>query len=59
MFYADQVGLSEVARALRRIADAPGAHAPHADKAFWTPAALLTRLAEDGKHFSEYKGPSK
>jgi 3-hydroxyacyl-CoA dehydrogenase len=55
MFYAGQVGLSEVARALRRIADA----APDADKAFWMPAALLTRLADDGKHFSEYKGPSK
>src|ERR1700729_4137237 len=35
MFYADQVGLSEVARALRHIA------AQATDKAFWTPAPLL------------------
>jgi 3-hydroxyacyl-CoA dehydrogenase len=59
MFYADQVGLSEVARVLRRIADSRGAQAPHVDQAFWTPAALLVRLAEDGQHFSGYKGPSK
>jgi 3-hydroxyacyl-CoA dehydrogenase len=55
MFYADQVGLSEVARVLRQIA----AQAPGADQAFWSPAALLTRLAEDGKTFSGYKGPSQ
>jgi 3-hydroxyacyl-CoA dehydrogenase len=54
MFYADQVGLSEVARALKAIAAQP-----HADKAFWTPAPLLTRLAEDGKTFSAYKGSDK
>jgi 3-hydroxyacyl-CoA dehydrogenase len=51
MFYADQVGLSEVARALSRIAAAPGA-----DAAFWTPAPLLQRLAQEGKTFSGYKG---
>jgi len=51
MFYAEQVGLGEVARALRRIAAAPGA-----DTAFWTPAPLLGRLARDNISFSEYKG---
>jgi hypothetical protein len=54
MFYADQVGLREVARALKVMADAPGA-----DRASWTPAALLTRLADEGRQFSGYKGPSK
>jgi 3-hydroxyacyl-CoA dehydrogenase len=53
MFYADQVGLSEVARALRHIA------AQASDKAFWTPAPLLARLAQDGKTFSAYKGSDK
>jgi 3-hydroxyacyl-CoA dehydrogenase len=51
MFYADQVGLSEVARSLRAIAERPGA-----DKSFWTPAALLARLAQEGKTFSAYRG---
>ena len=54
MFYADQVGLSEVARGLNAIAEQPGA-----DKAFWTPAPLLARLAQDGKTFSAYKGSDK
>ena len=54
MFYADQTGLSEVARALRQIAAQP-----RADKTFWTPAPLLARLAEEGKTFSAYKGPVK
>jgi 3-hydroxyacyl-CoA dehydrogenase len=53
MFYADQAGLIEVARALRRIAASPGA-----DRAFWTPAPLLARLAQEGKSFSEFKGSS-
>jgi 3-hydroxyacyl-CoA dehydrogenase len=53
MFYADQVGLSEVARRLRHIAAQPRA------EAFWTPAPLLVRLAEEGKTFSGYKGPVK
>jgi 3-hydroxyacyl-CoA dehydrogenase len=53
IFYADQVGLSEVARALRHIAAQAG------DKAFWTPAPLLARLAQDGKTFSAYKGSDK
>ncbi len=51
MFYADSVGLTTVARALRRIASAPGA-----DAAFWTPAPLLARLAEAGRTFSESRG---
>jgi len=54
MFYADQVGLSEVARAIRTIGEQP-----RADKAFWTPAPLLARLALAGKTFSAYKGSDK
>jgi 3-hydroxyacyl-CoA dehydrogenase len=51
MFYADQIGLSEVARALRRIAASPDS-----DAAFWTPAPLLARLAQENRTFSAYKG---
>ncbi|MDP9082449.1 MAG: 3-hydroxyacyl-CoA dehydrogenase NAD-binding domain-containing protein [Pseudomonadota bacterium] len=47
MFYADQTGLADIARALQRIALLPGS-----DAAFWTPAPLLTRLAHQGKTFS-------
>jgi 3-hydroxyacyl-CoA dehydrogenase len=54
MFYADQVGLSEVARSLRAIAEQP-----RADKAFWAPAPLLARLAQEGQTFSAYKGSDK
>jgi 3-hydroxyacyl-CoA dehydrogenase len=54
MFHADQVGLSEVARAIRAIGEQP-----QADKTFWTPAPLLTRLAQTGKTFSAYKGSEK
>jgi 3-hydroxyacyl-CoA dehydrogenase len=54
MFYADQVGLSEVARSLRHIAAQP-----NTDKAFWTPAPLLARLAQEGKTFSAFKGSEK
>jgi len=54
MFYADQVGLSEVARSLKAIAEQS-----RADKALWTPAPLLARLAQDGKTFSAYKGSDK
>src|SRR5271166_730742 len=54
MFYADRVGLSSVARALRRIAALPGA-----DAAFWTPAPLLVQLLQEGKTFSEFKGSSQ
>jgi len=51
MFYADQTGLGDIARALRRIAAVPGT-----DTAFWTPAPLLVRLAQQGKTFNEPKG---
>jgi 3-hydroxyacyl-CoA dehydrogenase len=51
MFYADTVGLHEIARALERIAAQPGS-----DTAFWTPAPLLARLAHQGQTFSAYKG---
>jgi 3-hydroxyacyl-CoA dehydrogenase len=54
MFYADQVGLREVMRALERIAAQP-----HSDAASWTPAPLLTRLAEHGQTFSGLKGPAQ
>jgi 3-hydroxyacyl-CoA dehydrogenase len=47
MFYADETGLLEVERTLRRIASAPGA-----DVAFWMPAPLLVRLAREGKPFA-------
>lgn len=52
MFYGDSVGLTTVARALRRIAAERGA-----DTAFWRPAALLARLARDGRTFSEFTAP--
>jgi 3-hydroxyacyl-CoA dehydrogenase len=51
MFYADQVGLTEVARDLKRIAAGAGAEA-----GFWQPAALLARLASEGKTFSQHTG---
>jgi 3-hydroxyacyl-CoA dehydrogenase len=54
MFYADQVGLHEVVRAIERIAAQP-----RSDGEFWTPAPLLTRLAEQGQTFSGSKGPAK
>jgi 3-hydroxyacyl-CoA dehydrogenase len=54
MFYADQVGLHEVVRAIERIAAQP-----RSDAEFWTPAPLLTRLAEQGQTFSGSKGPAK
>jgi 3-hydroxyacyl-CoA dehydrogenase len=53
MFYGDSVGLITVARALSRIAAVPGAAA-----AFWTPAPLLVRLAQEGRTFSEFRGSS-
>ncbi len=52
LFYGDSVGLITVARALSRIA----AHG--ADAAFWRPAPLLARLAQEGKTFSEFRGSS-
>jgi 3-hydroxyacyl-CoA dehydrogenase len=48
MFYADQTGLAEVARSLERIAAQPDV-----ERAFWTPAPLLTRLAREGRGFSD------
>jgi 3-hydroxyacyl-CoA dehydrogenase len=54
MFYADQVGLHDVVRALERIAAQP-----QSDAEFWTPAPLLSRLAEQGQTFSGYKGQAK
>lgn len=47
MLYADQVGIVNVERALKRIAAEPGA-----DVAFWTPAALLSRLAAANETFN-------
>jgi 3-hydroxyacyl-CoA dehydrogenase len=49
MFYADQVGLAEVARALRAIA-AGSQGSP------FLPSPLLARLAQEGGSFSDYKG---
>jgi 3-hydroxyacyl-CoA dehydrogenase len=51
MFYADQVGLTEVAHALRAIAAAGGAAA-----SAFAPAPLLARLADEGRTFSEHRG---
>lgn len=46
MFYADTVGLGHVVQVLQRFADEPGADAS------WRPAALLVKLAEEGRRFS-------
>ena len=54
MFYADQTGLHDIARALASIAAQPGS-----DAQVWTPAPLLARLAEAGQTFSGYKGTPK
>jgi 3-hydroxyacyl-CoA dehydrogenase len=47
MLYADIVGLPNVVRAMRKFAALPGA-----DAKFWEPAAMLVKLAEEGKTFS-------
>lgn len=47
MRYADQVGLWNVERALKRVAKEP-----RVDAAFWEPAPLLSRLAAEGKTFN-------
>ncbi len=47
MRYADEVGLYNVVRSMARYAALP-----HADPAFWKPAALLARLAAEGKSFT-------
>ena len=46
MLYADIVGLPNVVRSLKRFAAEPGA------EAWWQPAPLLVKLAEDGKTFN-------
>ena len=46
MLYADSVGLPNVLRALRRFAAEPGADAS------WQPAALLVKLADEGRTFN-------
>jgi 3-hydroxyacyl-CoA dehydrogenase len=48
MFYADTVGLYNVVRSMRRFAGNP-----HGDPGFWQPAALLARLAGEGKTFND------
>jgi 3-hydroxyacyl-CoA dehydrogenase len=47
MFHADERGLAEVIAAMQRFAALP-----HADAAFWQPAAMLQRLAGEGKRFT-------
>jgi 3-hydroxyacyl-CoA dehydrogenase len=47
MFYADTIGLAAIVRALRRFAANPAS-----DPGFWTPAALLARLAVEGTTFN-------
>jgi 3-hydroxyacyl-CoA dehydrogenase len=51
MFFADQTGLHDIARALQSIAAQPGS-----DSSVWTPAPLLARLAQQGQTFSGFKG---
>jgi 3-hydroxyacyl-CoA dehydrogenase len=46
MLHADIVGLPNVVRSLKRFAAEPGA------EAWWQPAPLLQRLADDGKSFN-------
>ena len=48
MFHADTVGLYNVVRSMRRFAANP-----HGDPGFWQPAALLARLAGEGKTFND------
>jgi 3-hydroxyacyl-CoA dehydrogenase len=47
MRYADEVGLTNVLRAMARFAALP-----RADAAFWKPAGLLARLAAEGASFT-------
>ncbi len=47
MLYADMVGLYNVVRSIERFAGRAGG-----DTAFWQPAALLVRLAAEGKTFN-------
>ncbi|MBO9515736.1 MAG: enoyl-CoA hydratase/isomerase family protein [Variovorax sp.] len=47
MHYASQVGLYNVAEAMKRFA-----RNPHDDAAFWQPAPLIQKLVAEGKQFS-------
>lgn len=47
MFYADEVGLYNVAQIMKRLAKNP-----YDDAEFWKPAPLLARLASEGKTFN-------
>jgi len=47
MCYADEVGVYGVAQRMRELA-----RNPYGDPAFWTPAPLIQRLAQEGKPFS-------
>ena len=47
MYYADQVGLKEVYRAVE------GFHEQYGE--LWTPAPLLRELAESGKTFAQWQ----
>jgi 3-hydroxyacyl-CoA dehydrogenase len=47
LFYADQLGLPNIVRALERIASEPAARTRA-----WTPAPLLQRLAAESKTFN-------
>jgi 3-hydroxyacyl-CoA dehydrogenase len=47
MLYADMQGLYNVARTMERLAKNP-----HGDPAFWKPAPLLAKLAQEGKTFT-------
>jgi 3-hydroxyacyl-CoA dehydrogenase len=51
MFFADQTGLHQIVRVLKNIAAQPGS-----DSGAWSPAPLLTRLADEGQTFSGFKG---
>ena len=47
MLYADEVGLYKVVDSMKRFAANP-----HGDPGFWKPAALLAKLASEGKSFN-------
>jgi 3-hydroxyacyl-CoA dehydrogenase len=47
MFYADRVGLMNVARSMQKFAARP-----NTNSAFWQPAPLLAKLAAEGKTFN-------
>jgi len=47
LFYADTLGIYNVARSMARLATNA-----QADPAFWQPAPLLAKLAAEGKTFN-------